>query len=332
MKALIIGNQKRYEKFYPATPFADSVEKIYVSMETPFSQYPKEAFDADFLAADAIAKVPAELIYKMKNLKVIHSEGVGYNGIDCQAAAEHGVYVCNNRGINANAVAEQTVLLILGLFRQVIDGQKAVLEGRQIKKKEQMMIDGIMEIGDCSIGLIGFGDIGKAVARFLAPWGCKIFYHATKRKREEVEQEYHVTWMELPEMLKTCNIISLHVPVTTETAGMVDEKFLSSMRKDACLINTARGEIVDNEALIKALTEGWIAGAGLDTVAPEPVEADHPLLHLPEEVQKKILFSPHIGGVTTGTFVRAHRNIWNAFLKISMGEIPDNVVAAPAHR
>lgn len=326
MKVLIIGNKKRYEKFYPATPFADAVEKVYVDMGTPVNAFSEDALEADFIAADAIAEVPAELIDRMPNLKLIHSEGVAFNKIDCEAAQKRGIYVCNNRGINAGAVAEQTVMLILGLFRQIITGHEAVLAGRQINQKEKMMLEGITEIGDCKIGLVGFGDIAKATAKFLTPWGCRIYYFATSRKSAETEAEYQVEWMELPEMLSSCNVISIHVPVTKITTGMVNEDFLRAMRKDAYLINTARGEIVDNDALIRALAEGWIAGAGLDTVSPEPVQADHPMLHLPEEVQRKILFAPHIGGVTTSTFLRAHRNIWAAFECAANGEKPKNVV------
>ncbi len=326
MKVLIIGNQDRYEKFSPHTEFSEKAEKIFVPLKAPWEEYPEEGLEAEYLAADAIARVPEGLIRRMPNLKVIHSEGVGFNGIDCGAAAERGIYVCNNRGINAGAVAEQTVLLILGLLRDVVAGEKEVLEGRQIQCKEYKMVHGITELEECSVGLIGFGDIAKAAARFLHPFGCRIFYCATSRKPEAVEREYDVTWMELEEMLRTCNIISIHVPVTPDTAGMVDEAFLRKMRRDAYLINTARGEMVNNEALCRALSEGWIAGAGLDTIAPEPVTPDNPLLHLPEEVRRKILFSPHIGGITTNTFRKAHRNIWTTFEQVSRGERPEHVV------
>ena len=127
-------------------------------------------------------------------------------------------------------------------------------------------------------------------------------------------------------MKKECDIISIHVPVTPETTGMGDREFLRGMKKAALLINTARGEIVDNEALKEALTEGWIAGAGLDTVSPEPVPADHVLLHLPEEAARRIVFSPHIAGVTRSTFRRGHANIWTAFETVAAGGRPANVV------
>ncbi len=321
MKAILIGNRERFEKFYPNTDFANSVEKIYLTMEEAACGIPQDASDAEFLAADAIAQVPEGMMEQLPALKIIHSEGVAYNGIDCAAAAKRGIYVCNNRGVNADAVAEQTILLMLGLLRDVTAGDAAVRAGLQIQRKESMMVNGITELGECQIGLIGFGDIAKAVAKRLSPFGCKIFYQASHRKDSETEKRYGVSWMERDEMLRTCDIISIHVPVTPETIHLVNEDFLRKMRPPALIINTARGEIVDNAALEKALTEGWIAGAGLDTVAPEPVPADHPLLDVPG-----ILFSPHIGGVTTSVFRKGHRNIWAAFEQVSKGERPANIV------
>ena len=327
MKVLIIGKKERYEKYCPDTEFARSAEKINVDLKTPVEEMLAAASDADFIAADAIAKVPAELIQKMPALKVIHSEGVAYNGIDLKAAAERGVYVCNNKGINASAVAEQTILLMLGLLRNVVPCDRDVREGRQIQTKERMMVEGITEFEDCRVGLIGFGDIAKALAVRLRPFGCEVYYHATSRKSPDLEAEYGVSWLELPELISSCDMVSIHVPVTPDTEKMVDEDFLKRMKKTAYLINTSRGELVDNEALCKALSEGWIAGAGLDTVAPEPVQPDHPLVTLPEGVREKILFSPHIAGITTNTFKKAHRNIWKAFEDAASGRRPRNVVS-----
>ena len=326
MKALIIGSRARYEKFYPGTEFADSVEKVYVDMGTPEEEILSLAGDADYLAADAIAKVSAKLIENMPKLKVIHSEGVGFNGIDTEAAAARNIYVCNNRGINASAVAEQTILLMLGLLRDVVEGNEVVRQGLQIQTKERKMVEGITELGDCRIGLIGFGDIAKATALCLKPFGCEVFYYAKHRKSPEVEETYDVSWADLEQMATTCDMISIHVPVTPETEGMIDEAFFRKMKPGAYIINTARGEIIDNEALKKALIEGWSGGAGLDTVAPEPVPYGHLLTTLPEEIQKKVLLSPHIGGITTSTFKRAHRNIWKAFEDVGNGRKPANVV------
>lgn len=326
MKALLIGNRERFQKYDPHTAFSDAVEKIYVTMETAQQDIPSHALDADFIAADAIAEVPGSLIRKMPKLKLIHSEGVGYDRIDLAAAKEAGVSVCNNRGVNACAVAEQAILLMLGLLRDVTGGDRAVRQGEQFATKERMMLQGIRELGDCAVGLIGFGDIAKATATRLQVFGADVYYFSRSRKSNAEEETYRSTWMELPELLRTCDIISIHVPVTPETAGMVDDSFLRSMRRDAFLINTARGDIVDNAALCRALEEGWIAGAGLDTIAPEPVPKDHPLLNLSEQASGKLLLSPHIGGITEGVFFRAHRNLWRTFETVAGGGMPGNLI------
>ena len=325
MKALIIADRKRYERFLPDTPFVRELEKVFVPLGTPDEEILKAGGDADFLAADAIAQVSAGLIGGMPNLKVIHSEGVAYNRIDCAAAAARGIPVCNNAGINAQAVAEHAIMLMLMLQRSAVSGNEAVLKGKQIEKKTSMMGQ-IPELGDCTVGLIGFGNIAKETAKRLNAFGCRVVYHAAHRRDAETEASFGVTYMTPDEMRKECDIISIHVPVTPETTGMVDREFLRGMKRTALLINTARGEIVDNEALAEALTEGWIAGAGLDTVSPEPVPADHILLHLPEEAAARVVFSPHIAGVTASTFRRGHRNIWNAFEAVAEGRRPVNVV------
>jgi phosphoglycerate dehydrogenase-like enzyme len=326
MKALIIGNRERSEKYMPDNEFTRSIDKVYFPLGTDDDIMLESASDAEYLQVDAIGKVSGHLINNMPKLKIIHSEGVGYNGIDVEAASKRGIFVCNNKGINATAVAEQTVLLMLGLLRTVIEGDKAVRSGEQIKMKERRMLEGIAELADCKVGLVGFGDIGKATAKLLSPFGCEVYYYSAHRKSAEMEEEYGVKYLELQELLAQCDFVSLHVPVTPKTVGMVNEEFLKAMKNSAYLINTARGEVVDNATLCKALTEGWIAGAGLDTVAPEPVTADNPLLNLPENAAGKILFSPHLGGITTSTFKRGFANIWKAFEDVSNGKKPVNIV------
>lgn len=326
MKALILGNRSRFEQYDPRTEFYDRVEKIYIPLEAAGEEITGEALEADFIAADAIAPVTGGLIRRMPNLRVVHSEGVAYDKIDLAAAAERGVYVCNNRGVNAGAVAEQAIFLMLGLLRDGLAGDRAVRAGDQIGMKERMMLSGFRELGECQVGLVGLGAIGQATARRLLAFGCRVVYCSGHRRPEAEENALGVQWMSLSELCRTSDIVSLHVPVTDATRGMVDEGFLRAMRPDAYLINTARGDIVENEALCRALGEGWIAGAGLDTIAPEPVAADHPLLTLPADCPGRLLLSPHIGGVSGGVFRRAHINIWAAFQAVAEGREPQNTV------
>lgn len=326
MKLLVIGNQERAEKYRPKNRFTDSIEMVVCPRDASEEALLSAGSDADFLLVDAIVPVRRSLMEQMPNLKLIHSEGVAYHGIDQEAARERGIYVCNCQGVNAGAVAEQTILLMLGLLRNVVPGDRAVRDGRQIEVKERSMVEGIRELPDCAVGLIGFGAIGKATARLLKAFGCPVYYYSSHRSDSREEQEYGVAWMEEEELLSSCDIVSLHVPVTPDTMGMVGTDFLKKMKSSAYLINTSRGELMDHEALREALMNGTIAGAGLDTLYPEPVSVDNSIASLPENCPGRVLLSPHIGGITTGTFIRAHRMVWENLERIAAGKRPERIV------
>lgn len=326
MKILIIGEQERSEAYMPDLPIVEEAETVYAEMGTDEAELLARAQDADVIFADAIAKVPGSLIRKMPNLKLIHSEGVGYNGIDVEAASERGIYVCNNRGMNAGAVAEQTVLLMLGLLRDVAAGHASVRQGRQIQVKQQKMVEGITELADCTVGLIGFGNIAKATAVRLKPFGCRVVYYNRHRKPEEEEARYGVEYVSLDRLARISDIVSIHVAVTPETKGMIGREFLSRMKETAYFINTSRGELVDNEAMKEALEKGRIAGAGFDTIAPEPTTADNPLVALKEDCPARVLYSPHIGGITKSSFRRCHLQMWQNAGRVWKGEKPVDIV------
>lgn len=326
MKILIIGEQERSEAYMPDLPIVEEAETVYAEMGTDEAELLARAQDADVIFADAIAKVPGSLIRQMPNLKLIHSEGVGYNGIDVEAASERGIYVCNNRGMNAGAVAEQTVLLMLGLLRDVAAGHASVRQGRQIQVKQQKMVEGITELADCTVGLIGFGNIAKATAVRLKPFGCRVVYYNRHRKPVEEEARYGVEYVSLDRLARISDIVSIHVAVTPETKGMIGREFLSRMKETAYFINTSRGELVDNEAMKEALEKGRIAGAGFDTIAPEPTTADNPLVALKEDCPARVLYSPHIGGITKSSFRRCHLQMWQNAGRVWKGEKPVDIV------
>ncbi|QCR33828.1 2-hydroxyacid dehydrogenase [Lysinibacillus sp. SGAir0095] len=326
MKVLVIGNENRYKKYMPDVEIIKEADITFCTIGTSEEELIRQGKTAQVLLVDAIAPVSKNLIENLPNLQLIHSEGVGYNAIDIHTAKERGIYVCNNKGVNAGAVAEQTILLMLGLLRKVATGDMSVREGNQLKTKEKAMIEGITELADCKIGLIGFGDIAKATAKRLNPFECEIYYYSRTRLPKEIEDEFRVTYMELHELATTCDIISIHVPVTEETTGMINQEFLKKMKRTAYLVNTARGEIVDNEAVRQALIDGEIQGAGFDTVYPEPTTKDNILVNLPDEAADKVLFSPHIGGITSSTFFRAHENIWSNVEAVMNDQRPNYVV------
>ncbi len=326
MKILVIGNKDRYLKFMPDTEFVRSAEIVYVPRDYSPGEMLTKAKDASAILTDPMANLPGKVIELMPTLKIIQSEGVGFNGIDCAAARRKGVYVCNCKGANADAVAEQAVLLMLALLRSTVPCDRAVREGHQIEWKERLMVEGIVELGDCKIGMIGFGDIAKATAKRLLPFGCELFYSTKAPKPRELEDQYRVSYLEQDDLLRTCDIVSLHCPVTPETAGMVNAEFLSKMKAGSYLVNTARGDLVDNQALFDAITSEKLRGAGLDTVAPEPVTKDNILLKLPAQYAERIVFSPHIGGITTSYFRRGHAFNWGNVERAVNGVRPQFIV------
>lgn len=324
LKVTFIGSRERTEKYMPDLPAVRQAECRYISRGTADAEILRLAADTDILVPDAVAPVSAELIAGMPDLKMIHSEGVAYGAIDTAAAAARGIFVCNCRAMNAGSVAEQTILLMLGLLRDVVAGHLGELAGEQISIKERKMVEGITDLADCTVGLVGFGAIAKETALRLRAFGCRVLCRNRTPVPEAVQREYGVTAVDLDTLLRESDFVSLHTAAAPETAGMVNADFLARMKSTAYLINTARGELVDNDALCRALRDGTIAGAGLDTVAPEPTTADNPLLQLPGDC--RVLFSPHLGGITAGAFRRGARILWGNIARIAQGERPENVV------
>lgn len=326
MKILIAGGKERYQKLFPDFAKNLPVELVFCARDASPEEMAAACPDAGALLVDAITPVTAQAMDLLPQVKLIHSEGVAYSAIDTAAAKERGVYVCNNAGCNAAPVAELAIMLMLMLTRLALPAHRAVREGRQIQFKEGVMQGGGLELGELSVGLVGFGDIGQAAARRLKPFGCPLFYYAPHRRPEALEEELGAGYLPLEELAARCDIVMLACSVNDSTRGMVNRDFLARMKSGAFLVNTSRGELIDNLALREALLEGKIAGAGLDTIAPEPTPADHPLVDLPEHVRDRVICTAHLGGITEGSFRRAHTNIWNNVRLILEGKQPVHVV------
>ena len=214
MKIVILGAEARYRAYQPAMPFIQQQELVFLDKDSTEAEILAAGADAEVLFVDAITVVSAALMEHMPCLRLIHSEGVAFDRIDLSAARERGIYVCNNKGCNAGAVAEQTVLLILMLLRHALEGDEAVRAGRQMEMKERCMVEGITELSACKVGLVGFGDIARAAAERLGPFGCELYYYTKHRRLPEEEKKYHVTYLPLEELAEKSDIVSLHCAVT----------------------------------------------------------------------------------------------------------------------
>ena len=228
------------------------------------------------------------------NLRLIQKIGVGVNTIDLDAARARGIAVCNLPGTNARAVAELTLLLMLGALRRVAHFDAQTRAGQGWSQPPALQ-DSLFELGGRTVGLVGYGAIPALLAPVLAAMGCRLLYTARSPK-PEAEGSYRT----LSGLLSESDIVSLHIPETPETRGLIDAGAIARMKKGAVLVNTARGGLVDQAALTEALRSGHLGAAGLDVFAHEPADPADPLFSLPN-----VVVTPHIGWLTTGTFDRS---------------------------
>ena len=320
-KLLVLEEKDVFERHAPKE-LGRQCDITLLSQFTPVEEILIQAPDAEILLVNPTIGVSSKLIEGLPRLRLIQTEGVGFEGVDLEAAKNRNIYVCNCRGVNARAVAEHTVMLMLCCLRDVINGYQDVMEGRQNEKKVFYMKTGALrELGDCTVGFIGYGAIGREAARLTRAFGAKTLYY----KPNPADQEY-AEYCELDELLRKSDIVSLNLPLTRETENMADAAFFSRMKKGAYLINTARGGLVNSRDLINAIACGQLAGAGLDVLDNEPVRRDHVLVTAPEEVRRKIIFTPHIGGVSASAFTRTYDVIMENIRRTRNREKPMNVV------
>ncbi|MGN0837675.1 MAG: 2-hydroxyacid dehydrogenase [Pyramidobacter sp.] len=233
----------------------------------------------------------ADIIEKLSpRARLIHRWGVGYDAVDIKAAGEKGIIVSICAGVNSQPVAELAVLLMLASYRHLPQLLKRAAEGR---KDKEDIIGRSWLISGKKVGLIGLGNIGRRVAKAVKGLGAEVVYYDPFRAAPETEKELGVQYMQLDEVLKDSDIISLHLPLTDSTKHLISAEKIALMKPAALLVNTARGGIIDTQALLKALQEKRIFGAALDTIEGEPIPADHPAFKL-----DNLLITPHAGGNT----------------------------------
>lgn len=286
MKVVLAGK-------YPARTFETLRELL------PESQFELEAVDtpeAYDAMTDAeimilrIFKAPAEVIERNKNLKMILRWGAGYDSVDIQAAGERGILVTNTPGANAGAVAELAVMLMLAVGRKLLCHYEFLRQGEWSKNT---FLNSSYSLNNKIVGIIGAGNIGRQVAKRVQAFGAKTQYYDEFKLTPAVEAEFSLPYVTFEELIRTSDIITLHIPLTDQTKHIIGAKELERMKPGAIVINTARGGLVDDCALAAAVRDGRLRGAGLDGVEREPLSPDDELLQDPN-----IIVTPHVGGGT----------------------------------
>jgi phosphoglycerate dehydrogenase-like enzyme len=253
---------------------------------------------------------------KAPKLRLVHKMGAGVNTIDVDTATRLGVAVANMPGANAPSVAEGTVLLMLAALRRLPELDRATREGRGWPS-DPSLGETVRDIGGCTVGVIGYGNIAKSVETIVAAMGARVLHTSTR-------DDGHPGWRPLPELLAESDIVSLHLPLTDETAGMLNGAALARMKPDAVLVNTSRGAVIDEAALVDALRTGGLAAAGLDVFAVEPIAPDNPLLTL-----DNVVLTPHVTWYTVDTMRRYLAEAVDNCRRIRDGLELANVVNAP---
>lgn len=278
---------------------------------------------ADVLVV-GLEPVTQEVIAAAPRLRLIQRLGVGYDNIDLCAAADRGVPVCNMPHFNAVTVAEHTLMMVLALLRRAFDSNLLMKMGRW--PAVQVASGGLYDLQGKTFGIIGLGAIGGEVARLAAAFGVRLLYSDPVR-RPPVERELGAERVSLAGLLERSDIVSVHAPQTADTEGLIGAAELKAMKPTAFLVNTARGRIVDEDALVEALTAGDLAGAALDVFAEEPLAERHPLRRCPN-----VLLTPHTAGQTREAMERMVAALRENLLRVAEGREPLYQVASSAPR
>lgn len=263
--------------------------------ETPV---PREELERQIQTVDGLyclltESIDRELLEMAPNLKIISNMAVGYNNIDVESATEKGIMVTNTPGVLTETTADLTFALLMSTSRRIVESDRYLREGNW-KTWSPMLLTG-QDIYDATLGIIGLGRIGEAVARRAAGFNMNVLYHNRSRKLE-AEQELGITYTSMETLLKESDFVCVLTPYTPETKNLIDREELALMKETAILVNTSRGGIVNEEALYLALKNEKIWAAGLDVFEEEPVSLGHPLLTL-----SNVVVLPHIGSASKKT-------------------------------
>lgn len=258
--------------------------------------------------------VDASLLDARPSVRAVANMAVGYDNIDVPACTERGVLVTNTPGVLTDATADMTWALLLAAARRLPEGREAIEDGAWGPWHPSWLLGS--EVTGRTLGIVGPGRIAAAVARRAQGFEMRVLYSGRSPK-----PDFPGEYMPLDDLLAHADFVSVHVPLTEETRGMCDASFFSRMQPHAVFVNTARGPVVDQPALIQALRQGHIAGAGLDVMTPEPLPPDDPLLGAP-----RLVLAPHLGSATLETRTKMAHLAVDGLLAALAGERPQHLV------
>ncbi|MGC4189709.1 MAG: D-glycerate dehydrogenase [Thermomicrobiales bacterium] len=263
-------------------------------------------------------KITGEVLDRHPGIRVVSNYAVGYDNIDVAAATARGVAVCNTPDVLNAATAEMSFALLMAAARRITEAKDYIKAGHWHTWGPRVLLG--QNVVGATLGIVGFGRIGKKLAHMASGFDMKLLVHA-RHEDPEAARQYNATYVSLDDLLRQSDFVSLNVALTPDTYQLIGKRELDLMKPTAILVNAARGRVVDTDALLEALQNGTITAAGLDVSDPEPIPADHPLVHLPNCV-----IAPHIASATVETrdnmATMAARNL----VAVLHGEHPEAIV------
>lgn len=294
--------------------------EVWTDSEPPPKQVIiQKAAKVDALASLLTDEIDAEVFEAAPNLKIIAQFAVGYDNIDIKEATKRGIYVTNTPGVLTETTADFAWALLMAVARRVVEADKYIRSGKWKVGWHPTMILG-RDVYGATLGIVGLGRIGAAVAKRATGFDMRTLYYSATRK-PNLEKTLGLEFADLDTLLQKSDFVNIHVPLMKRTYHLIDERKLKLMKKTACLINNSRGPVVDEKALYKALTEGWIAGAALDVFEQEPTSVDNPLLRL-----DNVVVAPHISSSSHETRSRMAEMVAENLIAFFEGRIPPNLV------
>ena len=286
-------------------------ELLVVAEKTP--EYEAVMKEAEYLVGFVDGLVKEELFQIGPNLKLIQLLSAGYDQADIGAARKAGVPLANNGGANSVAVSEHAILLMLAVNRQLVKQHSSVASGRWRGNETPR----VHELRNQTLGIVGLGTIGKKTARLALGFGMNVLYYDVARLTEDQEDALGVRFRLLREMLREIDVLSVHTPLNNSTRHLIGAAELELMKASAIVVNTARGPVIDEEALYNSLSSGDIRGAGLDVFDQEPPATDNPLFGL-----NNVILTAHLAGPTFESNPARVRNAFDNVQRVARGEEP----------
>lgn len=297
-------------------PFAQGVMNRIApeSLELSYAETPGQMTEAMLTESDmllVVAPVSDEMMAKARHVRFIQKWGTGYEKIDTAAAARHGITVAITAGANANTIAEHAVALMLTVMRRIVQADRALREGRWIPAELRPVSQ---RLHGKTVGVIGFGNIGKAVARQLRGFDCTVLYHRPSGPVCD-EAAPGATYVGIEELYARSDVVTLHCPGGAANRGMIDAAAIARMKRGAVLINVSRGELVVEDALVAALADGQLSAAGLDVFAEEPLRTGSALRGL-----DNVVLTPHSAGSLVDDIAIMAKHSFDNMLAFQRGE------------